>query len=146
MIIHILAYFSIGLLDFVILIYSSSLHIWDSRPQSVIWNANIFFSYLVVSHFVFDFLCCAEVLSLIRPHMFSFSFISFVLGDRSEKILLWFMSMTNILVFSSRSFIVSHLTFRHLIHLEMFNITSHVAICNNMGRFWGYYAKWNKSE
>ena len=59
----------------------------DTKPLSVRSFANIF-SHSVVFHFVFDFLCCAEVLSLIRPHMFSFSFISFVLGDRSEKILL----------------------------------------------------------
>ena len=45
------------------------------------------------------------------------------------------LSVKDILVFSSRSFIVSHPTFRPLIHLEMFSITSHVAICSNKGRF-----------
>lgn len=41
------ACFSIGLLDYVILIYSSSLHIWLGRPWSVIWIANIFLQLVI---------------------------------------------------------------------------------------------------
>ena len=42
----------------------------------------------------------------------------FSLGDRSKKILLWFMSKSGMPMFSSRSFIISSLTFRSLIHFE----------------------------
>ena len=42
-----------------------------------------------------------------------FAFVSFALGDRSETILLHFMS-----ILSSRNFMISSLTFRFLIHFE----------------------------
>ena len=38
-------------------------------------------------------------LHFIRPHLFIFAFISFALGDRSKKILLWFMSLSVLFVF-----------------------------------------------
>ena len=53
-----------------------------------------------------------ELLSLIRSHLFIFAF-----GDRFTKILLWFMSIS-INDRSFRSFIVSGLKFRSLIHFE----------------------------
>ena len=49
--------------------------------------------------------------------MFIFVFVSFALGDRSPKMLLWFTSKSVQPMFSS-SFMVSSLTFRSLIHLE----------------------------
>ena len=51
-------------------------------------------------------------------HWFIFAFISIILGDRSKKILLWFISESVLPMFSSRSFAVSSLTFRPLIHFE----------------------------
>ena len=57
-------------------------------------------------------------LSLIKFHLFIFAFVSITLGDRSKKILLWFMSKSVLPMFSSRSFIVSSLTFATLIHFE----------------------------
>ena len=61
-----------------------------------------------------------KLLSSIRSHLFVFAFISFVLGDgaKKKKILLQFMSKNVLPVFSSRSFKVSGLTFRSLIHFE----------------------------
>ena len=56
-----------------------------------------------------------KLLSLIRSHMFIFVFISVTLGDVSKKILLQFMSKSVLPMFSSKSFIVSGLTFRSLI-------------------------------
>ena len=50
--------------------------------------------------------------------MFIFAFISNILGGGSRRILLWFMSESVLPMFSSRSFIVSGLTFRSLIHFE----------------------------
>ena len=55
---------------------------------------------------------------LIRSHLFIFAFISNILGGGSGRILLWFMSESVLPMFSSRSFIVSGLTFRSLIHFE----------------------------
>ena len=60
-----------------------------------------------------------KLLSLIRSHMFIFAFVSFALGDRSKTMLLQFMSKSVLPAFSSRSFMVSSLTFRSLIHFEL---------------------------
>ena len=54
-----------------------------------------------------------KLLSLIRSHLFSFAFISFVLGDRSKKTLLQFMSKNVLPMFSFGSFMVSSF-FLHL--------------------------------
>ena len=70
------------------------------------------FTLLIVSFVV------QKLLSLIRSHLLIFAFISNILGGGSQRILLWFMSETVLLMFSSRSFIVSGLTFRSLIHFE----------------------------
>ena len=59
-----------------------------------------------------------KLFSLIRSHLFIFSFNSITLGGGSQRILLWFMSESVLPPFSSRSFIVYGLTFTSLIHLE----------------------------
>ena len=59
-----------------------------------------------------------KLLSLIRSHLFIFAFISITLGGGSQRILLWCMSESALPMFSSRSFIVSGLTFTSLIHSE----------------------------
>ena len=59
-----------------------------------------------------------KLLSFIRFYLFIFVFISITLGGGSKKILLWFMSKSVLPMFSSKSFIVSGLTFRSLIHFE----------------------------
>ena len=59
-----------------------------------------------------------KLLSLIRSHLFMFAFVFFALGHRSIKILLWFMSKSVLPMFSSRSFMVSCLTFRYLVYFE----------------------------
>ena len=68
--------------------------------------------------------------SLIRSHLFIFVFIFITLGDRSKKILLRFMSKSVLPMFSSKSFIVSGLTFRSLIHFE-FIFEYDVRECSN---------------
>ena len=67
------------------------------------------FTLLIVSFAV------QKLLSLIRSH-FTFVFISITLGGGSQRILLWFMSSSVLPMLSSKSFIVSGLTFRSLIH------------------------------
>uniref|UniRef100_A0A8D1GPF0 Uncharacterized protein n=1 Tax=Sus scrofa TaxID=9823 RepID=A0A8D1GPF0_PIG len=71
-----------------------------------------------------------KILNLIRSHLFIFAFISITLGGGSEKILLWFMSESILPVFSSKSFIVSSLTFRSLIHFEFIFVYG-VRECSN---------------
>ena len=79
--------------------------------------ANIF-SHSVCCLFIYSFLCCAKILILIRSHLFVFIFISITLGDEPQKILLWFLSKGIAPLLSSKSFIVSSLTFWSLIHFD----------------------------
>ena len=58
------------------------------------------------------------LLSLIRSHLFTFIFIFITPGGGSVKILLWFVSKSVFPMFSSKSFQVSGLTFRSLIHFK----------------------------
>ena len=71
-----------------------------------------------------------KLLSLIRSHLFIFDFISITLGGGSKKILLRFMSKSDLPMFSSKSFIVSGLTFRSLIHFEFISVYG-VRECSN---------------
>ena len=65
-----------------------------------------------------DSFAVQKLLSLTRSHLFIFVFIFITLGGGSKKILLWFMSKSVLSMFPSKSFIVSGLTFRSLIHFE----------------------------
>ena len=76
-----------------------------------------------------------KLLNLIASCLFIFAFVSFTLGDRSKKILLQFMSKPVLPMFSSRSFIVSGLKFRSLIHFE-FIFTYVVRKCSNFILFY----------
>ena len=57
------------------------------------------------------FFAVQKLWSLSRSHWFIFVFISIILGDKSKKILLWFISESVLPMFSSRSSVVSSLTF-----------------------------------
>ena len=114
-----LAHFLIGSFIFLELSWRSCLYIFEISCLSVASFAIIFFhsegylfSLLIVSFVVKKFL------SLIRFHLLIFAFISITLGGGSYRILLWFMSESVLPMFSSRSFIVSGLTFTSLIHFE----------------------------
>ena len=52
-------------------------------------------------------------------HLFIFAFIFAILGDGLKKILLWFSSESVLPVFSSKSFVVSSLTYRSFICFEL---------------------------
>ena len=94
---------------------------WNINPLSFeISFANIFyhsvgclFILLMVSFAV------QKLLGLSRSHLYIFVFISITVGDRSNKIMLWFMSESVLPKFSSRSYIVSSFTFRSLIYFEL---------------------------
>ena len=97
----------------------SCLYIFEIKSLSAASFAIIFshsegcsFTLLIVS------LIVQELLSLIRSHLFIFAFISITLGSGLWKIFLRFISESVLPVFSSRSFIVSGLTLRSLIHFE----------------------------
>uniref|UniRef100_A0A4X1WAV0 Uncharacterized protein n=1 Tax=Sus scrofa TaxID=9823 RepID=A0A4X1WAV0_PIG len=71
-----------------------------------------------------------KLLSLIKSCLFIFVFIVIILGRGSEEILLWLMSESVQPMFSSKSFIVSCLIFRSLIHFE-FLFACGVRECSN---------------
>ena len=91
----------------------------DINPLSVISFA-VIFSHSTGCVFILSMVSFVvqKVLNLIRSHLFIFAFVSFALGDGSKKKnkLLLFMSKSVLPMFSSRSLIVSGLTFRSLIH------------------------------
>ena len=112
-------HFLIGLSVFFILSCMSCLYILEINPLSIDSFANIFshsegclFVLLIVSFAV------QKLLNFFRFHLFIFVFIFITLGGGSKNILLWFMSKSVLPVFFSKSFIVSSLTFRSLIHFE----------------------------
>uniref|UniRef100_A0A8D1L5E0 Secreted protein n=1 Tax=Sus scrofa TaxID=9823 RepID=A0A8D1L5E0_PIG len=59
-----------------------------------------------------------KLVSLIRSHWFIFAFISVALGDRPEKTFVRLISENVLPMFSSRSLMVSCLTFKSLSHFE----------------------------
>ena len=111
--------FCIGLFVFLVLSCVSCLYILEINPLSVVSFAIIFshyerclFTLLIVSFAV------QKLLSFIRFHLFTFVFISTTLGSGSQRILLWFISSSLLLMFSSKSFIVSGFIFRSWVHSE----------------------------
>ena len=104
---------------FLILSCMSCLYIFHINPLLVISFASVF-SHSVGCLFVLSVVSFTlqRLLSLIRSHLFIFAFISFALGDRSPKILLWYMAKSVLPMFSSKSFMVSGLKFRSLIYFE----------------------------
>ena len=116
-------HFLIGLFAFLALSCMSCLYILEINLLSVVSFA-IIFSYSGCCLFILliVFFAVQKLLSLIRSHLFTFVFIPITqkLGDGSQRIMLCFMSSSVLLMFSSKSFIVSGLTFRSLIHFEFF--------------------------
>ena len=80
----------------------------------------IIFSHSKCCHFTMLIVSFAEqkLLSLIKSQMFTYVFNSITLGGGSLRILVWFMSLSVLPMFSSKSFIASDLTFRSLIHFK----------------------------
>ena len=100
------------------------LYIFEINPLSVAWFANIpshsegcLFILLMISFAV------QKLLSLIRLRLFIFVFIFITLEGGSKKILRRYMSKSVLLMFSSKSFIVSGLTFRSF-YMQLFSFPS----------------------
>ena len=107
----------------------SCLYILEINPLKVALFANIF------SHSIGCLLFMAssavqKLLSLIRSHLFIFVFIFITLGGGSRKTLLRFMSKGVLPKFSAKSFIVSGITFKSLIHFEFIFVYG-VRECSN---------------
>ena len=116
-----LAHFFIGSFIFLELSWRSCLYIFEINPLSVASFAIIFsqsegylFSLLTVSFAV------QKLLSFIRSHLFIVAFVSNILGCGSEDPAVIYVRecFASRRQNSSRSFIVSGLTFRSLIHFE----------------------------
>ena len=112
------SHFLIGLFVFLVLSCMSCLHILEINPLSLVSFLTIFshsegclFTLLIVS---FD---VQKLLSLIRSPLFTFVFISITLGGGSKRTCCD-LCQSVLPMFSSKSFIVSHLKFRSLIHFE----------------------------
>ena len=120
-----LAHFLIGSFIFLELSCISCLSIFEISCLSVASFAIIFshsegwlFTLLIVSFVV------QKLLSLIRSHLFIVVHISVTLESGSKRILLLLMSKSILPIFSSKSFIVSGLPFRSLIHFEFIFVYS----------------------
>ena len=113
------AHFLIELFVCLILSWRRCLYILEMNPFSVASFASIF-SHSVCCLFVLFTVTFSvqKLLSLIRKHLLIFDFIAITLGDGSEKMLLRFMSESDQPIFFSKSFIVSGLIFKSLIHSE----------------------------
>ena len=98
------SHFSIGLLVFLLLSCISCLCILEIKPSSVASFETIFSH--SVSCLFYGFLCCANIVSLIRSNWFIFAFISVALGDWPEKTFIRLMSENVLPMFSSRSLMV----------------------------------------
>ena len=90
----------------------SSVYILEIKPLSEISLANIF-SHTFGSLFILLMFSLAvqKLFNLMKSHLFILSFMSLALGDISVKILLRGMSENFLLMFSSRTFMVSQLIF-----------------------------------
>ena len=111
------AHFLIGLSVFLILSCISCVYIVEINPLSVVLFTIIFSHSKGCLLIVFIvYFALQKLLNLSRSYLFTF--ISISLGGGSKSMLLWCMSKSVLPMFSSKSFIVSGLIFKSLIHFE----------------------------
>ena len=125
-------YFFIGFFYFfVFLVWSgvSSLYILEIKLLSNVSFVNIF-PHTVGSLFILLMFSLAmqKLFILMKSHLFILSFMPLALGDIVVKILLHGISEIFLLMFSSRTFMVSQLIFKSFIHLE-FCVCGSVCVC-----------------
>ena len=124
-------FFLIELFVFLTLKCMSYLYILEINPLLVTLFANIF-SHSVDCLFVLFMVSFAvqKLLSLIKSNLFIFVFIFITQGSGLKNILQQFMSEGVLPIFSSKSFVVSSLKFRSLIHFELIFVYG-VKECSN---------------
>ena len=98
----------------------SCLCILEINPLSVVSFAIIFSQFWALFfHFSYSFLCYAKVFKFNQVPPACFCFYFHYSRRWVIEILLWLMSSSVLPIFSSKSFIVSGLIFRPLIHYEL---------------------------
>ena len=97
----------------------SSFYILEIKPLSKVSLANIF-SHMIGSLFILLLLSSAmqKIFIFMRSRLFILSFMSLALVDMWVKIVLHGISEIFLPMFSSRTFMMSWLTFKFFIHLE----------------------------
>ena len=95
----------------------SCLYILEIKPLPYVYKYFLPFHTLYF-HILRVFFAMQKLVHLIRSHLFSFGFISFALGDGYKKALVWFLLENVLVMFSSRTFMVSWLMFKYLSHFE----------------------------
>ena len=125
------AYFLTGLFDFLLLSYMSCWYGLEIKSLLAALFANIF-SHSIGYLFVLLMVSFAvqKHISLIRSHLFIFTFISIALGDWPKKALIQFILENILPMFSSRSFMVSCLIFQFLSHFEFIFVYGVRECCN----------------
>ena len=124
------AHFLIGLfVCFLLLSCISWLYILEIKPLLVALFANIFSH--SIGCFVMVSFAVQNLVSLIRPHLFVFIFISIALGDWPKKPLVWFISENVLPIISSKSFIKSYVVFKPLIYFGFIFLYG-VRVCTNL--------------
>ena len=117
--------FQTGLFVFLILSCMSCFYILENNPLSVASLANILPFHrlpvlLMVSFVVQNPLSLIRRQKKIRCHLFIFAFLSINLEDGPKKI--YYYNLCQWMFYFSRSFTVSSLPFRSLIHLVSFSM------------------------
>ena len=114
------AHFLIGLFVFLILNYMRCVYILEINPLFSCFICNYFLPFWGLSFNLVCVLCCTKA--------FKFNSVPFVCfyfhysRGGSQRILLWFMLWSILPMFSSKSLIVSNLTFTSLIHFEFISV------------------------
>ena len=113
------AHFLIGLFVFLEWSRVCSLYILEIRPLSEVSLANMF-SHRVGYLFILMLFSLAmqKLFIWMRSHLFILSFMSLAIGDISLKMLLPRMSEIFLMMFSSRTFMVSQFIFKSFINFE----------------------------
>ena len=125
------SHFLIGLFVFLVLSCMSCLYILEINPFVSCFICYYFLPFWGLSfHFAYSFLCCAKTFKVNQVPLVYFCFYFCYFRNGSQKILLWFMSSSVLPMFSSKSFTVSGLTLRSLIHFEFIFVYG-VRRCSN---------------
>ena len=95
------------------------MYILEIKPLLIALFAYSFFHFVGCLFILFMiYFSVQKLLNLIRFHFFIFAVISITLEDRAKKMFLCFMSRNVLCMFFFRSFRVSFLIFRSLIHFK----------------------------
>ena len=112
------SHFLTGLFVFLVLSCMNCLYILEINSLSVVSFAIIFSHLEGCLSTLLSVLCCVKAFKFNQVPLVYFCFYFHYSRRWVIKDLFWFMSLSVLCMFSSKSFIVSGLTFRSLIHFE----------------------------